>query len=135
VPRSLFIIDIHLTATVNAHGHWSGHSNPQTELYVNNQLDQKETAKIAKHATHYYHIGLGFVSCHASCSGVLGQSAASLLMALASLQLCQHEIGEQAVALTSYLMSLPSPHFMLCAFVRALLGLVMQSPALLFNTF
>jgi hypothetical protein len=58
---------------------------------VNHLLDQKETSKTAKHATHYDNIGFGFLPFVASCFGVLGQSAARLLMALASLQLRQHE--------------------------------------------
>jgi hypothetical protein len=79
VPRSLFIIDIHLTAMVKAQGRWSGHFNPQTESYVNNLLDPKETAKIVIYATHYENIGFGFVPFAASCFGVNQKSTYNII--------------------------------------------------------
>jgi hypothetical protein len=90
-PTSQFIIDVHLNAMVTGTGTWAGTFNSQTGEYDNYTLSQKELHKTAKHAQHYANIGFGFVPFVASCYGVFGQSASRLLMALASLELRQHD--------------------------------------------
>ena len=61
IPRSQFIVDVHINAMVNTHGHWGGSYHPQTDSYVNTTLIQKENAKKTKHASHYENIGFGFI--------------------------------------------------------------------------
>ena len=90
-PVSQFIVDVNLCAMVNSNGIWGGSYNARTGHFDNHTLVHKAHAKHTKHAAHYANIGYGFVAFVASCFGVLGPSAARLLMALASLELRQHD--------------------------------------------
>ena len=90
-PVSQFIVDVNLCAMVNSNGIWGGSYNARTGHFDNHTLVHKAHAKHTKHAAHYVNIGYGFVAFVASCFGFLGPSAARLLMALASLELRQHD--------------------------------------------
>jgi hypothetical protein len=91
VPRSQFIIDVHIKSMINRQGQWTGAYNPQLSCYTNSTISQKEMVKHTKHAQPYENISFGFVPFVASCLGIFGRSVLRLLMALESLELRQYD--------------------------------------------
>jgi hypothetical protein len=93
VPRSQFVVDVHINELVNGRSQRGESLNPQLGYCVDSTLAQQEEAKIKMHVPHYdYIVHRGLLCCFvASCFGVLGAASSRMLMALASLKLRQHQ--------------------------------------------